>query len=214
MASAHYEQGLAYLRVADQLRGQILEGSYGPGDRLPKQHDLAKQMGVSLSTLTNALNVLEREFYVVRKAGRGTYVSLPEEHSPTALVVDDEENIRKLLSVFLNSQGWQCVGVPSGADALEAARGQKYEIVLLDLVMPKMNGVETFRRLRELDPSSNVVIITAYPDSDLVWEALKIGPFAILAKPIALDSLRMFLDTASTVSAFRAKNPRLSARTR
>ena len=85
-------------------------------------------------------------------------------------------------------------------------------MVLLDLVMPRMDGVETFRRLRELDPSINVVIITAYPDSDLVWEALNIGPFAILGKPIAFDSLKMFLDNASAVSASHGKNPRLSAR--
>lgn len=212
MAGVHHEQGLTYLRVADQLRGRILEGSYRPGDRLPKQHDLAKEMGVSLSTLTNALNVLEREFYIVRKAGRGTYVSLPEEHPLTALVVDDEENIRNLLSVYLNAQGWQCVGFPSGADALESARGRKFDLVLLDLVMPGINGVEIFRRLRELEPSINVVIITAYPDSDLLWEALNIGPFAILGKPIAFDSLKMFLDSASAASAFQVKNPRLSAR--
>ena len=214
MASFNHRQGLTYLRVADQLRQRILEGSYGPGDRLPKQHDLAKQMGVSLSTLTNALNVLEREFYIVRKAGRGTYVSLPQEHSPTALVVDDEENIRNLLSVYLDTQGWQCVGVASGADALEAARSQNFDLVLLDLVMPKMNGAETFRRLRELDFFTNVVIITAYPDSDLVWEALQTGPFAILSKPVVFDSLKTILDGASAISTFRENNPRLSARTR
>ena len=214
MTAVHHEPRLTYLRVADRLRQRILEGSYGPGDRLPKQHDLAKQMEVSLSTLTNALNVLEREFYVVRKAGRGTYVSLPEEHSLTALVVDDEENIRKLLSVFLNARGWQCVGFSSGAEAIEAARGRKFDLVLLDLVMPKMNGVEIFRRLREIDSSVNVVIITAYPDSDLVWEAMHTGPFAILGKPIDFDSLKMFLDSASAVSAFRDRNSRLSSRTR
>ena len=85
---------------------------------MPKQHDLAKQMGVALSTLTNALNVLEREFYKVRKAGRGTYVSFPQEHSPTALVVDDKENIRNLLSVYLDPQGWRCLGAVSGVRML------------------------------------------------------------------------------------------------
>ena len=214
MASSPFDPGLIYLRVADRLRGQILDGSYGPGDRLPKQQDLAKQMGVSLSTLTNALNVLERESYVVRKAGRGTYVALPEEHSLTALVVDDEENIRNLLAVFLNARGWKCVCVPSGVDALKAAQAQKFDLVLLDLMMPKMNGADTFRQLREADPSINVVIITAYPDTDLVWEALLIGPFAILSKPIALDSLRMFLESAAAVAALKDENPRLSARVR
>ena len=69
--------GFRYLKVADDLRGQILDGKYESGHRLPRQHDLAKAHGVSFSTLNRALDILESEGYVSRKIGQGTYAAMP-----------------------------------------------------------------------------------------------------------------------------------------
>ena len=78
MESSAYEHlGLRYLRVADSIRRMVLEGVYQPGDRMPRQHDLAKEHNVAFGTLKQALDLLEGEGYVVRKVGQGTYACLP-----------------------------------------------------------------------------------------------------------------------------------------
>ena len=59
--------------------------------------------------------------------------------------------------------------------------------------MPGMSGVATFREIRQVDADVYVVVITGYPDSDLMWEALEIGPFAVMKKPISPDELRAVL---------------------
>lgn len=79
--TSHPEEnlGLRYVIVANRLRHSIQTGVYSPGERLPQQHDLAREQNVAFNTLKAALDILEREGYVVRKVGVGTYASLPEE---------------------------------------------------------------------------------------------------------------------------------------
>jgi len=74
-----YEGRHRYELVANALRYQIQEGVYRPGDRLPQQHELARMHNVSFNTLKSALDILEKEGYVVRKVGVGTYASLPDQ---------------------------------------------------------------------------------------------------------------------------------------
>jgi len=185
--------GLRYLRVANALRKKMQDGVYHPGEQLPKQHDLARDHNVSFNTLKQALDLLEREGYVVRKVGQGTYAALPMDHTPIALVVDDDANIRELLARALASQGWRSALAPGGEAALEQLQGQRFNLIFLDLLMPGMNGAEAFREIRQIDPVANVVIITAYPDSALMSEALQVGPFAVVRKPFRLEELRVVL---------------------
>ena len=185
--------GLRYLRVANSLRTKILEGGYQPGECLPRQHDLAKQHNVSFITLKYALDILERQGYVVRKVGQGTYASLPEEYQPVALVVDDDKVIRDLLTRALASNGWKAVAAESGRAALERLKEQRFNLIFLDLVMPQMDGAHTFREIRKVDPEANVMIVTAYPNSALMFEALQVGPFGMMKKPFTLDELHTVL---------------------
>ncbi len=194
MTSCHDENlSIRYLRVADSLRTKILEGGYQPGECLPRQHDLAKEHNVSFITLKYALDILEREGYVVRKVGQGTYASLPEEDQPVALVIDDDKVIRDLLSRALTSNGWKAVAAESGLAALERLEEQRFELIFLDLGMPGLNGADTFREMRKVDPEANVVIVTAYPNSSLMYEALQVGPFGMMKKPFTLDELHTVL---------------------
>jgi CheY-like chemotaxis protein len=176
--------------VADILRAEIQEGRYQPGERLPGQHELAKDFNVAFTTLKNALDILAREGYVVRKAGQGTYAALPVRSKPAALVVDDDENVREYFTRLLSSMDWKGVPVASGRLALEELRRKRFDLVFLDLAMPGMNGPDTFREIRKIDPDMYVVIITAYAESDLMQQALEIGPFAVMLKPVDLDDLR------------------------
>lgn len=200
--------GLRYLRVANSLRKEILEGAYHPGECLPRQHDLAREYNVSFITLKKALDILEQEGYVIRKVGKGTYASLPGEHTPVALVVDDDEVIRDLLARALAYTGWKSTVVESGQAALEKLKEQRFDLIFLDLVMPGVNGAHTFREIRRADPGANVVIITAYPDSALMSEALQVGPFAMMRKPFTLEELRMVLQNVASRSETSVPRPR------
>ena len=185
--------GLRYLRVANKLRREMLDGVYQPGEKLPPQHALAKQHNVAFATLKRALDLLEMEGYVVRRVGQGTYASVPERYVPAALIVDDEPHAREMVSRALERSGWNCFAVSSGQEALQELQDRRFDVILLDLVMAGMNGAETFRQLRKVDPDVEVVIITAFADSTLMTEALQIGPFSIMRKPVVLDELRSVL---------------------
>ena len=194
-----------YVRVADTIRSQVLSGRYQPGQRLPPQHELAREHGVAFTTLKNALDVLTDEGYVVRRVGKGTYASLPQEVRQSALVVDDEQTTRYFMSRAIDQHGWRCVSASSGAEALDRVAEERFDLIFLDLAMPGMTGAQTFAGIRRADPGSNVVIITAYPDSDLMAEALRVGRFSLLPKPFGPEQLGLTLDAT-------AKRPELPGR--
>lgn len=192
MSSQEY-LGMRYLRVANTLRRRIVSGLYRTGQRLPGQHDLARQYNVAFNTLQHALDVLEEEGYVVRKVGQGTYASRPQEHAPTALVVDDEEGVTKLMATALRRVGWNSLCVTSGSAALAALKEQRFDVIFLDLVLPGLHGADTFREIRRIDPAAKVVIVTGYPDSDIMARALAVGPFAVINKPFTPAELYLVL---------------------
>ncbi len=112
----------------------------------------------------------------------------------TILVVDDEEVMRQLVVSALQSPQRQILTAASGEEALEIAKKTDLDLVLLDLIMPGLNGVETFRQLHALRPQLPVVIVTGYPDSDLMARALEIGPFTMLSKPVDVNHLQKVVD--------------------
>ena len=187
-----------YVRVADAIRSQVVSGHYQPGQQLPPQHELAREHGVAFTTLKKALDVLTEEGYVDRRVGEGTFASLPREARQSALVVDDEQTTRAFMSRAIARHGWRCVVASSGSEALARVAEEQFDLIFLDLSMPGMSGAETFSRIRRIDPGANVVISTAYPDSELMAEALRVGRFSLLPKPFGPDQLGLTLDAAAT----------------
>ncbi len=183
-----------YESVANSIRQEILDGVYVPGDQRPRQHDLAKQHNVAFNTLKQALDLLSVEGYIVRKAGKGTYAALPTNGVPTALVVDDDDQIREVLTRALEAHQWQAVAVPSGEAALSTLEDRSFDLIFLDLIMAGINGAQTFQEIRRRDPSAQVVIVTGFPESGMMVEALQTGPFAIMLKPFDLKHLHSVLD--------------------
>ena len=109
--------------------------------------------------------------------------------SPTVLVVDDEQIIRKLIASFLEAGGYQVRLAANGREGLAYLEKEDLNLVLLDLKMPKMNGPEFLRRCRKTNPNLPVIIVTGYPDSDLMLEAMRYGPITLVAKPIEREQL-------------------------
>lgn len=114
---------------------------------------------------------------------------------PFIMVVDDEEAIGRLFRGTLDEGEYQVVLANNGEEALTAMKMSGFDLIFLDLKMPGMNGAETFRRIREVDSRVPVVIITGYPDSDLMAGALGIGPIGVMMKPFGPQEIQQVVSS-------------------
>jgi len=111
------------------------------------------------------------------------------------LVVDDEAPVREVLCEYLTSQGYTVDEAANGADALATIRRARPDVILLDIRMPGIDGVEVLRRIRTLDDTLTVIMVTANEDVTLARETLKLGAFDYVAKPFDYDYLDRTVST-------------------
>ena len=107
----------------------------------------------------------------------------------TILIVDDDKAMRELLRRILEFQAYTVHEAADGAKGLIILEQHPVDLVLLDLKMPVMNGPEFLRKLRSAHGTLPVVIITGYPDSDLIAQTFQYGPITMLAKPVEKEQL-------------------------
>ena len=105
------------------------------------------------------------------------------EHSSLILVVDDEEEMRKILSRILEKEGFKVITAPDGQQALQRICIDTPDIVLLDVHLPGLNGMEVLRKIKEIGDDLPVVLVTAFADIHQAVEAMKDGAYDYLAKP-------------------------------
>ena len=119
---------------------------------------------------------------------------------PRILIVDDDPAQRSLLDSFLKSQGFDAVPVASGEKALEALRGAEFNMMISDVRMPGISGLETLRRARKEHTVLPVLLVTAYADIREAVGAMRDGAVNYLAKPIDLDELLASVQQATGIS--------------
>lgn len=105
------------------------------------------------------------------------------------LVVDDEAVVRDSLRQWFESEGYEAAAVASGREALLAVQERQYDLALLDIKMPGMDGMELQRKLRDADSELTVIIMTGYASVETAVEALKRGAYDYVTKPIDPDEL-------------------------
>lgn len=110
------------------------------------------------------------------------------------LIVDDEEGYRKVLSNSLTDLGYEIRAVSNGFEALEEIKRQQYSIILLDVKMPGIDGIEFLELVRGIRACSQVVIITAYTYEDVIQEAMKKGAKKVITKPFSIDDITSCID--------------------
>ena len=110
------------------------------------------------------------------------------------LIVDDDDGIRKMLKQFLVHKGHDVITASSGEEALEKVQ-EKPTIVLLDYMMPEMNGVKVLERIKEISPSTDVLMVTGFGAHDIAMESFKRGAFELMTKPIDLSRLEFLLNS-------------------
>lgn len=113
------------------------------------------------------------------------------------LVVDDEENARMALSKILTHDGYEVSSAGNGLEALNFLRSNDVELIITDLNMPEMNGLMFLRELKRSYPSSKVIMITAYGEVESYLEAITLGAFEYINKPVKYDDLKKVIDKIS-----------------
>jgi excisionase family DNA binding protein len=116
-----------------------------------------------------------------------------EEAQPTILVVDDDTGLQSMFKLFLKRQGFARVVVGTGKEAVAALQKQKFALCFLDLQLPDITGDEIYRQAKQIDPTLPIVVITGYPDSQMLDNILKFGVVTVLKKPLRVADLEQAL---------------------
>jgi two-component system response regulator HydG len=118
-------------------------------------------------------------------------------NEPTILVVDDNEDLLETFAMILRRRGFIVETADNGAKAIDKFKEQDFDVTLMDIVMPEMNGVEAFRKIRELEPKASIILMTAYSDEEMIQSAKNEGVNKIISKPIRIDQLIELINEAA-----------------
>jgi DNA-binding NtrC family response regulator len=131
--------------------------------------------------------------------------------TPKVLIVDDEERFRITLGKLLGSKGLQVKTLGSGREALDELKSTSYDVILLDVKMPEMNGVEALGAIKELDPNLEVIILTGHASVDVAVDIMRLGGYEYLLKPCPLEELMDKIQTAYERKVAREERVRRAA---
>ncbi len=112
------------------------------------------------------------------------------------LLIDDEEGIRKLLSLSLKSDGYDVVTAESGQDGLDLFQEEAFSIVLTDIKMPGIDGIQVLREIKKINPNTEVIVITGHGDMESAIQSLHMGASDFINKPVSDDVLSIALERA------------------
>ncbi|TYS37516.1 response regulator [Bacillus swezeyi] len=111
------------------------------------------------------------------------------------LIVDDQYGIRVLLNEVFNKEGYKTFQAANGIQALDIVKKQHPDLVLLDMKIPGMDGIEILKRMKVIDEEIRVIIMTAYGELDMIQESKELGALTHFAKPFDIDEIREAVKT-------------------
>jgi two-component system NtrC family response regulator len=131
-------------------------------------------------------------------------------HTQTILLVDDDRNFLHVLNYHIQEFGFQTIPVSSGAEALECLKARRVDLVVTDLKMPAMDGLELLAEIRKIAANLPVIVLTAHGSIDKAVEAVKGGACDFLTKPFEKEEIQLAIDTALKMSSLVEENRRLA----
>jgi CheY-like chemotaxis protein len=145
--------------------------------------------GLSLDVLVEGVNRVVQQPARRQNTVSGQPAGPVADTGETVLVVDDEQLVCDLLVQFLSLRGYRALGVKDGPEALSMIEQAAPDLILLDLMLPGMSGVEVLRRLREKHFAGAIIIVTGSYDEELLQDAWSLHPQEVIGKPIDLEKL-------------------------
>jgi len=125
------------------------------------------------------------------------------------LLIDDDESFRKILDYNLNKEGYEVVCAPDGKKGLKRLETESFGVVITDIKMPGMDGMEVLRRVKTQHPETLVIMITAHGSIEMAVEAMREGAYDYITKPLNRDALFMTLEKALHYQDLKEENLRL-----
>jgi excisionase family DNA binding protein len=177
-------------------------------DGLMTAPEVAKYLKVELRTVYRYLK--DGQLPAIRMGGRWrfrkedidrwllqhTSLQAQPQQQPRILVVDDDENFRVAINDFFQGRGYTIRGAGDGEAALALLREMTFDLLLVDLRMRKMGGIELIRQIRTLYPVVPILVLTGYGGKDSAIEALRLGVTDYLEKPVRLQALASVIEEA------------------
>uniref|UniRef100_I2PWZ0 Response regulator with CheY-like receiver, AAA-type ATPase, and DNA-binding domains n=1 Tax=Desulfovibrio sp. U5L TaxID=596152 RepID=I2PWZ0_9BACT len=130
----------------------------------------------------------------------------------TVLVVDDDQSHRTILLALINGWGYAATGTDDGSKAVALAREKPFDLILMDVRMAAMDGIEAMKEIKAYNPAIPVLIMTAYSNVESAVEAIKAGAYDYLTKPLDFDVLRLTMERALEHVSLKAENRQLRER--
>jgi two-component system, response regulator, stage 0 sporulation protein F len=121
--------------------------------------------------------------------------------SNNLLIVDDQFGIRVLLTEIFKKEGYNTFQAANGKQALSIAEQDRPGLVLLDMKIPGMDGIEILKRLKAMDSSIQVIMMTAYGELDMIKEAKSLGALSHFSKPFDIDEIRKAVSDVLPIAA-------------
>lgn len=131
----------------------------------------------------------------------------------SVLIVDDEQSIVQSLSGLLSDEGFEVSTAVNGYDALKAIESQSPDLVLLDIWMPGMDGIETLKEIKKINPQIQVIIITGHGTIETAVKATKLGAFDLVEKPLSIDKIILSINNALNYQRLEEENKYLRTKT-
>ncbi len=122
------------------------------------------------------------------------------------IIVDDEKDMRDFLEIMLRKEGYETLSFASASQALEWFRENPADLVITDVKMPGMNGLEFLKAVKELEPDANVIMMTAYASVDTAIEAMKAGAIDYFTKPFNIDEIKLNIRKALKLRTLEKEN--------
>ena len=127
---------------------------------------------------------------------------------PRILLVDDEERFRTNLQKMLDAQGLTVGAASSGAEALEELKRSPYDVIVLDIRMPGMDGLAALKEIKRINPEAEVIILSGHASMDAAMEINRLGGYDYLMKPCPLEELLLKIEAAYDKKVDREKSRR------
>ena len=125
------------------------------------------------------------------------------------LVVDDEESIREFFEIMLKREGYDVVTAPNGLVALETLKKSPVDLVISDIQMPEMSGMDLLSKVKEIDSEAVVIMITAFGSTETAVDAMKLGAYDYVQKPFKIDEVKIIIRQALEKRSLKIENVQL-----
>jgi two-component system response regulator PilR (NtrC family) len=122
------------------------------------------------------------------------------------LIVDDEQSMRDFLSIMLKKEGYDVVTAENGGGALKAIHAEIFDLVITDVKMAGIDGIEVLKTVKEVSPETVAIMITAFATAETAVEAMKLGAYDYITKPFKVDEIKLVIQKALEKRHLRKEN--------